>query len=186
MSFLDELQPQDRALVISLPYRVGIWISHADDTGGEEASLEEKAALANIIDGFTREVFGSEAVQHIMMETLQAKNEWEGWAHNYKTILEDAQKAVDILNEVIDPKEVSAYRQRLFEIAEAVALAFREYDALNLQEKLRIYMTYHVKKITASKKKAQTLRPINEYLNVSVKERMHLRKLADVLTLDYH
>jgi hypothetical protein len=186
MSFLNELQPQDRKLVISLPYRVGIWISHADDIGGEEASAEEKTALANIIDGFTREVFGSEAVQHIMMETLEAKDQWEDWAHNYKTILEDAQKAIDILNEAIDPKEVNAYRQRLFEIAEAVALAFREYDSLSFQDKLKIYLSYHVKKILASRKKAQTLRPINEYLNVSAKERVHLRKLADVLALDYH
>lgn len=182
MSFLDELPQDQRELIISLPYRVGIWISHSDDTGGEMASSEEKQALAALIEGFTRDVFGSEVVQYVMMETMANKEKWEGWARDYKSVAADCQQAIDILNTVVEEKEVSAFKQRLYEIAEAVALAFREYDTLSFSTKMRVYVNYYREKMAAAKRK-HIFKTLDQYLNISLKERKALKNLAHTLAL---
>jgi hypothetical protein len=182
MSFLDTLPQNEKELIISLPYRVGIWISHSDDTGGEVASVEEIAALNAIIEGFTRDVFGSEVVQYIMMETMASKDKWDGWAQNYKNIAADCQRAIDILNAAVDEKEVNAFRQRLYEIAEAVALAFREYDQLDFLTKMRVYLNYYREKMAAAKRK-HIFKTMDQYLNISLKERKALKNLAHTLAL---
>lgn len=184
MSFLNDLPQDQRQLIISLPYRVGIWISHSDDIGGEDASHEEKQALANIIDGFTRDVFGSEVVQYIMMETLTNKHLWDDWANNYANVAADCQVAIDILNTVVEEKEVSAFKQRLLEIAEAVALAFREYDQLDFVTKLRVYFLYFKEKYIASKQ-SKAFKSIDQFLNISLKERQALLSLSHTLGVKY-
>lgn len=184
MTFLQQLPNDDRELVISLPYRVGVWLSHVDDHGGHEADDEEKKALAGIIDGFTRDVFGSEVVQYIMMETLEKKDHWEAWANNTDDIHKDCQRAIDILNEVVEEKEVSAFKRRLIEIAEAVALAFREYDSLDFMTKMKVYLLYYKEKYKANKRQ-QSFKSIDQFLNISLKERQALYHLADTLGVQY-
>ena len=184
MSFLDDLPHDQKELLISLPYRVGVWLSHCDDEGGDESDEEEKRALASIINGFTRDVFGSEVVQYIMMETLQQQEKWEKWAEDTDHILEDCQKAIDILNEVEDEKEVSAFKQRLIEIAEAVALAFREYDSLDFMTKMKVYMLYYKERYKASKKN-RAYKTLDQFLNISLKERQALYSLANTLGVHY-
>lgn len=184
MTFLQQLPNDDRELLISLPYRVGVWLSHIDDHGGEEADDEEKRALAGIIDGFTRDVFGSEVVQYIMMETLEKKDHWDAWANNTDDIHKDCQRAIDILNEAVEEKEVSAFKRRLIEIAEAVALAFREYDSLDFMTKMKVYLLYYKEKYKANKRK-QSFKSIDQFLNISLKERQALYHLADTLGVQY-
>lgn len=184
MTFLQQLPNDDRELLISLPYRVGVWLSHIDDHGGDEADDEEKRALASIIDGFTRDVFGSEVVQYIMMETLEKKDHWEAWANNTDDIHKDCQRAIDILNEAVEEKEVSAFKRRLIEIAEAVALAFREYDSLDFMTKMKVYLLYYKEKYKANKRK-QSFKSIDQFLNISLKERQALYHLADTLGVQY-
>lgn len=184
MSFLQDLADDDRELLISLPYRVGVWLSHVDDHGGDQADEDEKKALASIIDGFTRDVFGSEVVQYIMMETLEKKDHWEAWANNTDDIHKDCQRAIDILNEVVEEKEVSAFKRRLIEIAEAVALAFREYDSLDFVTKIKVYTMYYKERYKAAKKNL-TYKSIDQFLNISLKERQALYQLANTLNVQY-
>lgn len=184
MSFLEHLPADQRELLVSLPYKVGVWLSHVDDHGGDEADDEEKKALAGIIDGFTRDVFGSEVVQYIMMETLEKKDQWEKWAENYTDIHANCQQAIDILNEVVEEKEVSAFKRRLIEIAEAVALAFREYDNLDFMTKLRVYVLYYKEKYKANKRQ-QSYKTLDQFLNISLKERQALNALANTLDVYY-
>ncbi len=184
MSFLDDLPPDQKELIISLPYRVGVWISHSDDIGGAAADDEEIKALANIIDGFTRDVFGSEAVQHIMMGTVSRKDMWPEWAANVGNVNQDCQQAIDILNECVDEKEVNAFRQRLLEIAETVALAFREYDRLDFMTKLRVYVLYYTERYKAARK-SRSFKSMDQFLNISLQERKALSSLAQVLGLQY-
>lgn len=184
MTFLDDLQPEQRELIASLPYRVGVWISQSDKSGGEEADGEEIKALANIIDGFTRDVFGSEVVQHIMLETVSRKDKWSEWVTKTDSIDTDCQQAIDILNECVDEKEVNAFRQRLFEIAEAVALAFREYEHLDFATKMRVYLLYYTEKFKAARKDLP-FKSLDQFLNISMEERKALGRLAHVLGLRY-
>ena len=155
MSFLNDLPEQDKELIISLPYRVGVWISHSDDVGGEEADENEKTALNNILAGFTQDVFGSEVVQFVMAETVSHKESWESWSKrtNKDEISKDCSHAIEILKRYVDEKEVSAFKQRLYEIAEAVALAFREYEELDFSSRMRIYIIYLKEKWKAMQKR---------------------------------
>lgn len=184
MSFLDDLPSDQRELIISLPYRVGVWVSHADDAGGEEADDEEKVALSNILHGFTTDVFGSEVVQYVMAETIAHSAEWDRWGKNTSSLATDCQHAIDILNEAVDEKEVSAFKQRLLEIAEAVALAFREYDKLDFVSKLRVYLMYYKERYQAARKH-RSFKTMDQYLNISLKERQALYSLANTLGVQY-
>ncbi|MFP4314405.1 MAG: hypothetical protein ACLFR0_08780 [Alphaproteobacteria bacterium] len=184
MSFLDTLPAADRELLISLPYKVGVWLSHVDERGGEEADQEEKDALASIINGFTRDVFGSEVVQYIMTETLENKDKWKKWSEQCDNIHQECQRAIDILNEAVEEKEVSAFKRRLIEIAEAVALAFREYDDLKFITKLKIYLLYYKERYKAAKQN-QSFKTLDQFLNISLKERRALYALAHTLDVYY-
>ncbi len=186
MSFLETLNRDDRDLIISLPYRVGLWISHADDAGGDSADDEEAKALENILDGFTREVFGSELVQIVMTETVTHKECWEGpWSKDLQKVPEECQRALDILHDAeIEEKEISAYKQRLIEIGEAVALAFREYDELGFLTKLRVYTLYYKERYKASKRN-MSYKSLDQFLNISLKERKALYNLSSVLDVPY-
>ena len=184
MSFLDDLPSDQRELIISLPYRVGVWVSHADDVGGKKADEEEKTALANILHGFTTDVFGSEVVQYVMAETIAHNAEWEKWSKNMSSFAKDCQHAIDVLKESVDEKEVSAFKQRLLEIAEAVALAFREYDNLGFLSKLYVYLMYYKERYQAARKH-RSFKTLDQYLNISLKERRALYSLANTLGVQY-
>jgi hypothetical protein len=186
MSFLDSLDKDGRDLVVSLPYRVGLWVSHADQTGGSDAGDEELKALENIMDAFTREVFGSEIVQIVMSETVARKVDWNGsWKNAISSVPAECQRVMSVLNEVgMDEKEVGAYKQRLIEIAEAVALAFREYDQLSFMQKLRVYLLFYKERYKALKKGLGFME-MDQFICISLEERRALYKLADILDVPY-
>jgi hypothetical protein len=181
MSVLDQLQPEDRTLVVALPYRVGLWISQIDGTGGDEALAMELQALSNIIHGFAHEVFGSEFVQHVMTETLRRKAEWPEWGHALDQIPGECAKALEIMQGHIDDKEMKTYCARLMDIAEAVALAFREYESMEkFSDKLGIYMAYWSARLKSKFTRAP-LRSFDQFLSISSSERRALSRMARTL-----
>jgi hypothetical protein len=126
VTILNSLTPDERTLVVSLPYRAGLWVSRSDDAGGAAAEDEELRTLHSLIAGFAESVFGSELVQHIMGDLLARRSEWPGWASDLDIIPEQCRMVIDILRHHVDAKEVKAYVLRLMEIAEAVAMAYGE------------------------------------------------------------
>lgn len=185
MGFLDSLTPNERETLVSLPYKVGYWVSQADSTGGDQSSQQELEVLSNIIHAFTAEVFGSEVVQLVMAQTVANKGRWPEWAKESGSLLEDCRIALDILAEHGDAKDANAYSMRLIEIAEAVAMAFREYDRMGFIGKLRMYGSYY---ITTKFKKPLPGKPrktLGEYVTVSHAERRALNALAHALGTSY-
>lgn len=184
MSFLDAMNRDGRDLLVALPYRVGVWMSHIDKTGGESASQEEAKALENIMGGFTQDVFGSEIVQIVMTETLQRKEDWTGpWGENLSNVPQECEKAQAMLKDAgIEEKEVSAYKQRLIEIAEAVALAFREYEELGFFQKMQMYILYY-KHRSKAVKDGLSYMELEQFLSISPAEHKALFKLSNILGL---
>lgn len=183
MTTLDELMPEERSLITALPYRVGLWISRVDSTGGDEAADQELTALSNIIHGFAHDVFGSEFVQHVMIETLARKGEWAAWDHDLETIPAECVQALEILRPHIDEKELKTYAARLMEIAEAVALAFREYESMEkFSDKLDVYLAYWTAKLKSMLAK-KPLRSFDQFLSISMSERKALMRIADSLNM---
>jgi hypothetical protein len=185
MSFLDQLTPDQRESMISLPYRVGLYVSQSDKSGGDESNEKEAQALSNILQGYAQEVFGAETVQYVISETVSRQRDWDDWSDDVDKVEGDCHRAIDILSELVDEKEVSAFKQHLIEIGESVALAFREYDeSLPFLTKLRIYYHYYRGKSQAAKRK-ENYKSFDEFLNISLDERKALNIIAGALNTTY-
>lgn len=184
MSILDTLSEQDKNMVTRLPYRVGLWVSQSDDSGGDDADEEELSALENIIAGFTEDVFGSEVVQYVMAETLSNKDSWEAWDNELGAVPQECVKALQILQTITDEKEISAFKKRLIDIGEAVALAFREEGGDDMKRRLAYYVSFFTAKLQG-RQQAASAKTLDQYLNISAKEREALNSLALALNTTY-
>ena len=180
MNFLDNLTDNQRETLVSLPYRVGVWVSKSDNVGGGESDAQELQVLGNIINGFASDMFGSEVVQIIMSDTVRKHAEWPNWARQHSSVPEDCTFALDVIRQYADSKDATAFKNHLMEIGEAVALAFREYDQMGFGEKISLYISY----IAVKFRKTPVGRPrrtLREYLSISHAERKALGELAQSL-----
>ncbi len=185
MNFLDSLLPDQRNLLVSLPYRVGLYVSESDQSGGDDSDEAEMRALESIITAYSQEVFGSETVQYVISETVNRKAEWDIWGENLDTIESQCHQAVDILSSAVDDKEVSSFKRHLIEIGESVALAFREYgDSTPMLDKIRIYM-YYMKSRKEAVSKGIIPMEWDQFINISLDERKALQRLAQALNTNY-
>lgn len=178
MTVLDQLSDAQRLLIASLPYRVGLWVSHSDSSGGENSEQQERDVLKNLIHGFSNEVFGSELLQYIMADTVAQQDKWLEWEKDIEDIPEECEAAVDILRSYVDDKDVNAYTTRLMEIGEAVALAFREHDYnLSPFKKAKLYLEYLYLRQRAKKHQPQ-VHSFEQFLYISPHERRALSIIA--------
>lgn len=184
MNFLDQLAPDNREMIVSLPYRVGLRVSQSDDTGGSDSDEQEMRALASLLSGYAQEVFGSETVQYIISETISNRAKWPEWSGKLDTVEQDCHQAIDLLSEIVDFKEVSAFKQHLLEIGESVAMAFREQQNLGLLARWKLYLDYKKDLKLAAQKKIP-VKSWDQFLNISTHERQALRSIAGALNMTY-
>jgi len=127
---LASLSAEDDAILMAFPYRVGLFISYADVSGGWSAQDAEMNTLANILREFAEDFCKGECAQMVLMETLQRRAQWPEWSNAITSVPEDdAHRVIYILDRVVPPKEVSAFKDVMVEIALAVAMAFREVES---------------------------------------------------------
>ena len=185
ISMLNTLTDNQKYRLISLPYRAGLYVSHSDQSGGDEANDNELRALENLIYGFSDGVFGSELVQDIMATTIKHKDEWKNWGQDLHRVPEECSDALSILSPFVERKEQVAYASRIMDIGEAVALAFREAEEVSsFGAKIKLYFEYFS---AMQKAKAAKLpkRSFDEYLAISADEREALNALAKALNRVY-
>ena len=177
MDFFSRLTAHQADTVIRLPYRVGLWVSRSDRTGGTEANLKELEALSAILHGFAEETFGAEIVQHIISATIRKKDEWLDWRERLETVPGECRDAMDILREHASVKDAAAFRNHIMEIAEAVAIAFREESGGGSMFGAAIrYLGYVL--FGKSGNRAVSFR---EFANISADERKALAAIAQAL-----
>ncbi len=185
MNFLDQLNTEQRDLLVALPYRVGLFVSQSDETGGDDSDEAEMEALDNIITGYAQEIFCAETVQYVISETVKRKSEWDAWSHNLEAIGGECHKALDILYDTVDEKEVNAFKNHLLEIGESVALAFREYgDSTSMADKIKMRLIFHREKKQAEKA-GIIYKNWEQFINISLDERKALRSVATALDTIY-
>ncbi len=185
MNFLDGLAKDQRDLLVGLPYRVGLYISQSDESGGDESDEAEMIALESIVTAYSQEVFGAETVQYVIGETVQRKDEWEKWSENLEQVEHECRKSIDILSSAVDEKEVSAFKRHLIEIGESVALAFREYgESTPIIDKIKIYMHY-MRSRKEAVKHGIVPKEWDQFINISLDERAALQKVAEALDTRY-
>jgi hypothetical protein len=176
MNFLDKLTSTQRQVLVRLPYRVGLWISQSDSSGGPEADERERQTLYSLLHGFSEDMFGAEAIQYIMSETLRHKEEWPNWGDNIDMVPGECRDAIELMRENAESKDAKAFKTHLLEIAEAVAGAFRE-ENISAFSIVGTYVSY----MFMSRKKGRRNKSFDEFLNISPRERKALSAITKAL-----
>ena len=185
MGLLEKFSGEERDLLVALPYRVGLWLSRSDDTGGAESGDAEINALRGIITGFAEDFLKSEFVEELMRETVSRKDLWPAWEKDTDTVPAECTKAVGIVAARLEQKSTTSFKHNLMEIAMTVALAYREFDDDQpLVEKIKVYFRYYRQRIEAMLQNKQIL-SFDEYLNISRAEHEALTQLSAALRMEY-
>ena len=184
MAFLENFTDEQKHLLVALPYRVGLWVSESDSSGGDSADEAEKQALETIVCGFAEDFCKSEVTEELMHATVEKRKEWGGWAQDINQVPSECRQAVEWVAEYADYKNVAAFKENLMEIAVAVAMAYREFDdELSLAEKVPMYVTFLVDRLMAFVMRRPP-KNHDEIFNISRAERLALTELADALKRD--
>ncbi|MES2728622.1 MAG: hypothetical protein V4621_00805 [Pseudomonadota bacterium] len=126
---LNAFSSSEKAHLMSLFYRVGVWISHADDAGAEIADAVEAAMLTRLLQKVVDNPARTALVRDIAAEALRQRGNWARWAAQIDTFIPDAQQGVRILKPVCGQDEVMDFIYGLRALGEAVAMASDE-DAM--------------------------------------------------------
>lgn len=182
---LSKLPDDIRPLIARLPYRVGLYISQSDQSGGAESAAAEMAALGNVVTYFVEDFCKSEFAQDVMMETLRQKNDWADWRDGLDQVPEECNRVVDALIGIVDMKDIVAFKNNLLEIAIAVAVAYREFSITDpLLKRMKIYLVALLERILTPFSGASP-QSFDQILNVSRAEKAAINRLAGVLDIPY-
>lgn len=176
MSQLDSLTVEDQELIISLPYRVGIWLSHADDEGGEGDDEQEMATLENILDKIAQTHRKSAFVRDVIGRTVAARDKWPEWEGRVFTIEDDAKKAMSRLVGTLDEKDWKTYRGMLVHIGRSVAESYGEFGEEEDDEDDGFFG-----RILGNLKSKDANDEDVAHMNISPSEEAALKTLADAL-----
>jgi hypothetical protein len=162
---------EDRAKMIALPYRIGLFISHADTTGGWTAQETEMQTLTTILRSYAEDFCKSAFVQGLLLQTLACREQWPRWGQGLDNLPGECVAAMYDLRGVLDGKELKFFQTQMMDIAFAVAQAFRE-NRENTGHKASWF-----ERLLKKERKAY-------HQNVSKPEREALGRLADALDYD--
>jgi hypothetical protein len=124
---LSSFTPEDAEILVSLPYKVGVWVSHADDEEGDADDERENKALESCIRAIAKLHEDKPLIAEIMAETLRRRAGWSAWYEGSFHVLHDIPKAVAAMRSKATSADFKNYRGALMEIAAAVARAYGEF-----------------------------------------------------------
>ncbi len=179
LSLNAELQEQ----LIRLPYRIGLWLSQSDQTGGSESNILEQNALESVILSYGEDVCKSEFTQSVMEKTVLGYEQWDTWAEHIEDVPKECETLIFLLSSDVSTKHLNDFKESLFEIAETVALAYREIEEEDISFLDSLYIRIRIlqKKWDAFIKKYDF--SLDHVLNISPSEEDALRKLKGVLRI---
>ena len=128
MAFLEQFSDQEQNLIVSLPYRAGLWLSRSDVDGGAAADYEELHALEDIIEKKAAGATHSAFVKEVMQKAMDWQSRWKDWAQQLDTLEQDCGKVVALLSQKLSDQDIGHYRQSVLTVTREVAEAFREVD----------------------------------------------------------
>ena len=126
---LSDFSGEERTLIISVPYRVGIWISTADDnTKTKFDDKLERQALSAVISKLATRSQKMPFAAAVMSGVDSSKSLWPGWESDAveKNVLEDVENAIGLCRRRLSKGELNQYRQTIWQIGLIVAQAFGE------------------------------------------------------------
>ena len=127
MTALSDFSASEYELLVSLPYKVGVYVSHAEDEDGEGDDEKEMAALERCIQAIVRLHEDKPFTAEIVNQTLSMKTDWPRWSARSFAVPDEVSQAAALLRGKASKSERDNYCAALMEIASMVAQAFGEF-----------------------------------------------------------
>lgn len=179
MSELERFTPQDQDLLIGLFYRVGMWISHIDDTDEGTASEEkERAKLLHALGIVAKSDNAGCLVNDLASEAIRQNTSHARWEKMTDDILADVQRARVVIKAHGTAQEYVSFGKALMMVGTSVARAFREES--DVEEKGSGYLSWLTEK-AGNLTQALTDREGHKDMNISPAEDTALNELLDAL-----
>lgn len=181
MSLFDNFLEEESELIISIPYRAGLWMSRADDIEGTQRDdLDEERTLELILKDIAKRKSKAPFISDVAQEILRLKHNWPRWKEQDEKFLDDVKKVIKLLNEQLPKENVQNYKKGVFEIARMVTLAFCELNTVSDDLRQETLLGGLLTKINHGFS-MQGLDWDQSPINISDRERKALRELERVL-----
>lgn len=131
MTSLFDYKPEEIDKIIALPLKIGLWISHMDDEEGDLDDARERKALLSVLKSFSSDENRSQLVHEIASEALKRQAKWKGWLSDPGYAMPDLTKTLMVIDSQAAPDDKRAFRSMLYDLGEAVALAYGEFGMID-------------------------------------------------------
>ncbi len=135
MSELSVFSEDEVELLTSVLYKVGVWISHADDESGEEDDVREMKALGACIRAVAKKHDGPGLVDDLAREVLARQERWEEWTDYSFNVLPECEKALAVMGLHGTKDDLKNYKTALVEVGTTVAMAHGEFGQYDEDDK---------------------------------------------------
>lgn len=179
MTTLDDFSASELELLVSLPYKVGVYVSHADDEDGQLDDEREMDALQSCLKAIASLNEGKPFTAEVMRQTLAMRTDWPRWAGQSFNVPTEAAQAKALLTGHANEMETKNYCRALMEVATTVAQAYGEFGEYEDDEKGGLFGSI-VGKITDTLS-AMSSDDANHPMNVSAAEDNAISALRDAL-----
>lgn len=127
MSALNDFLDEERALIVSIPVRVGYWMSRIDDVEGTERDeRKEGLALERALKLIVARTKDSRFINDVAEYALASKADWAGWQGIAQTVLDDLPRALRLIKDRLPAKDLKDYQSAVYRVAGVVAQAASE------------------------------------------------------------
>lgn len=132
MAVLQSLDEKEALEIIALPYKAGLWVSHADDVEGEADDINEMRALDRGIPEIAKLHAESPLVQQVASEMMRLKGDYaDKWEDECFHVLKTAPNTMQKILGQFGEKEAKEFRAFTMELSKMVAQAASELHAFD-------------------------------------------------------
>lgn len=177
MNFLKTLTQDEWLILISTPYKAGVWISHIDDNDKTKLDdTRERQALEYAIKKYSKMNKTMPFVAFLTTKINQRQNEWSQWAlnSNEEALFDHIRQAITICKKSKNAKIIQYYKRLIWQIANIVASAYNENEDPDNEMHVDRFFAW-----IGSMMGPPPIKNIPE--NISEKEKSALKKLRIVL-----
>ncbi len=134
MNTFSDFTDEEIDILIALPYKAGIWVSHADDEDGEFDDERELAALEAALNHIAQAETYEGFVKSVFEQTIAERSRWDEWAHACFSTPKEAERVGVIIKERLGVGGVRQYTGAVMDVASAVAKAYGEFGDDDMAE----------------------------------------------------
>lgn len=127
MTQLSSFSDADAELIVSLPYRAGLYVSYADDEDGKRDDELEMRAMQACLNEVSKMHEEQALTSEIAASILSRQDQWDAWSQGVFQIEPLCEKTILALKTQATDEEVKDYIKLILELSSAVAQAYGEF-----------------------------------------------------------